>query len=264
MTAKLSESSRASPGTVPGPRRCGFTLIELVTSITVGVIISGIAGSLIWNASRQRAEIAARGELSDAGATALEVMVRHVRGVSEDADKTGKAQITSPTATGFLFDRFLFSVGSEYQADLDSGSISQSLRDSFADYDITLSQTATVAVQEAGVRWLITDAARSYLIRNEAGKLSICGKEGLRLNGDAVEISADSGTHWYPLVADVSSLTFSYLDRVGGVLASFPPSNPEDIRFIRIDIELSRASQTAKLRTSIYLRNLMEEVNPGG
>jgi len=58
----LPRSRRTAPG--GGRSRCpGFTLIELVISISVGVIISGVAGSLLWNASTQRAEISLRGEL---------------------------------------------------------------------------------------------------------------------------------------------------------------------------------------------------------
>jgi type II secretory pathway pseudopilin PulG len=64
--------------------RPAFTLIELVVSMTAGVVICAIAGSLIWNASIQRSETAARAELADLGGTALEVMLRYVREIRRD------------------------------------------------------------------------------------------------------------------------------------------------------------------------------------
>lgn len=173
--------------------RCGgFTLIELVTSITVGVIISGIAGSLIWNASRQRAEVSARSELTDMGAAALEVMFRYIREIPQDAGMTGQAQIDTATATELRF-----------------------------------------------------------------------GNIGLLLNTgtDTVEITNDNGTTWYPVVTDVGSVSFSYFDQTGGELTSFPLSQNDrwSVRRIRIDLQLTRSSQDAHVRTSIYLRRFMNE-----
>lgn len=69
-----------------GGRCGGFTLVEVVTSITVGVIISGIAGTLIWNASRQRAEVSARSELIDLGSAAMEIMLRYIREIPQGDD----------------------------------------------------------------------------------------------------------------------------------------------------------------------------------
>ena len=90
--------------------RRGFTLIELVTSMSVGVIICGVAGSLLWNASRQRAEVSARGELVDMSSAAVEVMLRYIREIPQDECPggpapclLGNAQIALASATEIRF-----------------------------------------------------------------------------------------------------------------------------------------------------------------
>ena len=59
---------------------------------------------LIWNASRQRAEIAARCDLIETGSATLEVMLRYLREIPQDAALTGDAQIDIATATEIRFD----------------------------------------------------------------------------------------------------------------------------------------------------------------
>jgi prepilin-type N-terminal cleavage/methylation domain-containing protein len=178
----------------------GFTLIELVVSMSVGVIICGIAGSLIWNASRQRTEIAARSELTDVGSSALEVMVRYVREIPQNECPSnpapclnGNAQISLASATELRF-----------------------------------------------------------------------GTTGLRYNAGAgrVEISNDTAVTWHTLATDVSSFAFSYFNRTNAALAAFPlsQSDREDVRRISIDCQFARGAETAHLRTSVYLRNFMNEV----
>jgi prepilin-type N-terminal cleavage/methylation domain-containing protein len=184
---------------VRSPRRChAFTLIELVISISVGVIISGIAGSLLWNASKQRAEIAARGELVDVAAVAMEVMFRHVREIPQDecpANPTPclleNAQVSTATSTELRF-----------------------------------------------------------------------GDTGFRLNGGQVDMTLDNGVNWAPVVKDVSSFALTYYDRTATSLTSFPlsQSDREDIRRVGIDLELTRSSQTAHVRSSVFLRSFLNEV----
>ena len=87
-------------------RRGGFTLIELVVSITVSVIICGLAATLLWNASSQRAEVAARVEMIDTGAVAIEKMLRYVREIPQGTTGptlNGKAQIDLASATELRF-----------------------------------------------------------------------------------------------------------------------------------------------------------------
>lgn len=88
-------------------RRGGFTLIELVVSITVSVIICGLAATLLWNASSQRAQVAARVEMIDTGAVAIEKMLRYVREIPQGVTASalnGKAQIDFASATELRFD----------------------------------------------------------------------------------------------------------------------------------------------------------------
>ncbi len=53
-------------------------------SIAVGAIISGMAAMMILNASRFRAETAARSELVDTAGAALETMIRTIREIPQD------------------------------------------------------------------------------------------------------------------------------------------------------------------------------------
>jgi len=69
--------------------------------MSVGVIISGTAAMMIWNATRQRAETSVRGELYEQAAAAMDVMSRYLREVPQDECPEepepclhGKAQIT--------------------------------------------------------------------------------------------------------------------------------------------------------------------------
>jgi len=112
MTLLQSDKLFAERGGMPRRRsraaRGGFTLIELIVSMTTGVIISGIAGSLLWNASRQQTEIAARGELIDLGGAALDLMLRYIREVPQDAALTGLAQISVAAQNQLTFGNFGF------------------------------------------------------------------------------------------------------------------------------------------------------------
>ena len=89
----------------------GFTLVELVVCIVVGSIISGTAGMLLWTASSQRGDVAARGELADQGAMAMEVMARYVREIEQGDDcpsnptpcLNGNAQISTASTNQINF-----------------------------------------------------------------------------------------------------------------------------------------------------------------
>jgi hypothetical protein len=170
----------------------------MVVAMTVGVIISGTAAMLLWTASRQQVELAARNELTDMGSAAVERVVRYVREIGQNECPgnptpclNGNAQIAEATATTFRF-----------------------------------------------------------------------GVNGFRYNAGQLEMTIDSGTNWHPLAMDVSAVAFSYWNRAGAALASFPlsASDREDVRRVQVTIDLARASETARLQTGIYLRNFMGEV----
>lgn len=85
---------------------------------------------------------------------------------------------------------------------------------------------------------------------------------GIRLNSGAIQISNDSCSTWHTLAADVTGLTLTYYDRTSTALTPLPLSatNREDIRRIRVQIDMSAGGQSVRLRTSIFLRNFMNEV----
>lgn len=91
--------------------RGAFTLVELIVSMTVGVIITGSAGWLVWSATDMRTQVAARVEVADTAATAMECLVRYIREIPQDecpANPTpclmGRAQISMATATELRFE----------------------------------------------------------------------------------------------------------------------------------------------------------------
>jgi membrane protease subunit HflC len=69
--------------------------------------------------------------------------------------------------------KFLFSVGLEFQGDLDNGIISEGLRHEFEGNGASLLQDVTVSVEQAGATWLITDELKKYPIKKEEGRLKI-------------------------------------------------------------------------------------------
>lgn len=179
-------------------RRSAFTLIELVVALSVGVIVSGIAGSLVWSASRIRSEAAARVELTETAAAAMEQVVRHLREIHQDecpGEETpclnGHAQIDEAAANALRFD-----------------------------------------------------------------------ETGFRLNGATLQITIDDGASWHIVARDVTLLAFEYFDRLGGAMTSLPLSETDRhaVRRIHATLELSRGTEKAKLRTGIYLRSFLDEV----
>ena len=172
-------------------------MIELVTCICVGAVISGISGALVWNAATLRTQGAARGEMTNSAAAALELVLRYCREIQQNecpANPTpcllGNAQVSVATASEIRF-----------------------------------------------------------------------GVYGFRLNGNNLEMTKDSATNWYIASKDVSAFTIAYSNRIGSALTSFPlsASDREDIRQVQVTLQLTRANQTAKVRSSLYLRSFMDE-----
>jgi hypothetical protein len=71
----------------------------------------------------------------------------------------------------------LFSVGLEFQADLDGGVFSVALRQEFADHHIFFSDTPApeLSVQDTGSRWLISHPVVAFLVAREHDTLNIYG-----------------------------------------------------------------------------------------
>jgi len=89
-------------------RRGAFTLVELVVCITVSAVICGMAGSLLWNATRMRSEAGARAELIDIAARGMEQILRYAREIPQDAGLVGEAQITTAGADDLRWDVYGF------------------------------------------------------------------------------------------------------------------------------------------------------------
>ncbi|MBI1922628.1 UPF0182 family protein [Candidatus Poribacteria bacterium] len=80
--------------------------------------------------------------------------------------------------------QLLFSTKPEFQTDLDNGNLSEGLRQSFKEHEITLSQNVTLSMKEKGSKWLITDEdnkdkdnKQEYTVSKEKGQLNIYKKQ---------------------------------------------------------------------------------------
>jgi hypothetical protein len=67
----------------------------------------------------------------------------------------------------------LFSAKLDFQSDLDKGTIPEELKQKFEENKTPLSQRATVSVEQAGTKWLITNRPKKYSIRKEGSRLNI-------------------------------------------------------------------------------------------
>lgn len=122
--------SSNAPCLRPSSRSSGaFTLVELISTIVISSIICGSASMLLWNAAQQRSEIAARAELVDEGAAALEMLVRYFRDITQNECPgnptpclNGNAQVTSATPTEMHWGNYgVRQSGSELQMTADNG-----------------------------------------------------------------------------------------------------------------------------------------------
>ena len=80
---------------------------------------------------------------------------------------------------------FLFSTKLDFQSNLDKGTLSEELLQKFEEKKIPLSQRASVSVEQAGIRWTITNRSKKYSVRKEEGRLNIydiTANEGIMLD----------------------------------------------------------------------------------
>lgn len=77
--------------------------------------------------------------------------------------------LTEDTASNDL----LFSVGLDFQRDLEEDALSESFRQEFENYGISLSDDVTIATEAKGSLWQISDEARTYIVERKGGVLNI-------------------------------------------------------------------------------------------
>jgi len=110
-------------------------------------------------------------------ATAIHTLYQKPMGVIHTAD-TGTNRyveyINLPNNNTNL-PQLLFSVGLEYQTDLDKDNIFDNLKQKFKENKILLSQNVTVSIEEKYSKWLITDKdnKKTYPVKKEKDKLNI-------------------------------------------------------------------------------------------
>ena len=94
--------------------------------------------------------------------------------------------------TSALLTGFLFSVGLEFQGDLEQGILSQGFREAFENQGISLSCDTTVAREVEVGRWRINDQDQTYLIIREDAVLNIYTDGKILLTNRAISINADT------------------------------------------------------------------------
>lgn len=99
---------------------------------------------------------------------------------------TGNNRMEAPFITYFRKDGrveatgFLFSVGIEFQSDLDNETISEDLRKEFEKNGIALSDSVTVSKNESDAGWSITDGDKIYIIEKKDDKLDVNASGGVK------------------------------------------------------------------------------------
>jgi prepilin-type N-terminal cleavage/methylation domain-containing protein len=86
------------------PSRCGFTLVESVTTIVILGVLGSAASFLIVNAADNYSEAAMVAQLHDEASAALDRIIRELRNIEYDDAATGDApNIDSVTATSITW-----------------------------------------------------------------------------------------------------------------------------------------------------------------
>lgn len=67
----------------------------------------------------------------------------------------------------------LFDIGADFQSELDSGTISESLKQTFEANEITLSENAVLSTEEKDTKWRITDGKSIYSIEKSATAMTV-------------------------------------------------------------------------------------------
>ena len=87
--------------------------------------------------------------------------------------RTTDAEIAPIVGERIQMGRFLFSMDSKVQSDLDNNIISEDLRQAFKTSDISLSPDTMISTGLDGERWSIIDGSRTYKVQKARGKLNI-------------------------------------------------------------------------------------------
>jgi ABC-type lipoprotein release transport system permease subunit len=87
--------------------------------------------------------------------------------------RTTDAEIAPRVSERIRIGRFLFSIDSAFQSDLDNNIISEDLRQAFKTSDISLSPDTMISTGLDGERWSIIDGSRTYKVQKARGKLNI-------------------------------------------------------------------------------------------
>ena len=99
---------------------------------------------------------------------------------------TGNNRMEAPFIIYFRKDKrveatgFLFSVGMEFQSDLDNGAVSEDLRKEFEKNGIALSDTVSVSKDESDAGWSITDGEKIYIIEKKEDELDVNASGGVQ------------------------------------------------------------------------------------
>ena len=113
------------------------------------------------------------------------IMVDRASGVVSIPDSAIKSSLsTAGSAEGLIVGEaqlILFSIGLKFQSDLDSKNISEGLLQEFENKGASLSDKATISIEETRDRWLITDVRQVYSIRREEDRLNIYSGEVLAI-----------------------------------------------------------------------------------
>ncbi|MCP4260812.1 MAG: hypothetical protein GY774_25290 [Planctomycetes bacterium] len=81
--------------------------------------------------------------------------------------------IAGQNVPAMLVKKFLFSTEPVFESDLDNRIVSKELRGKFEEDQISLSEYATVSVEQLGSAWVIRDNLNEYFVRKAEGRLNV-------------------------------------------------------------------------------------------
>ena len=139
--------------------------------------------------------------------------------------------VTVNSITGQIWKLLPLTVGLDFEDDLDRGEIPEELRQKFVDSGTTLSENATIVIEEAGNRWKLNDIGnnRTYDIRKEENQLKVYKTLEYLVDLERLVDTVTIGLNQIPKSLRRPILNYLEGTEETQALTGFPASNPVQV-----------------------------------
>jgi type IV pilus assembly protein PilW len=197
----------------------GFSLIELLVSMGIAAIAMAIVVTMFTTLTRSYTTQNASADVQQVGRAALDYMVQNIRMAGFNPLRIGNVGIKAASSTRI-----------EYNLDRNQSG------------DIDLFDEEHMAASSTRIEY--------NLDRNQSGDIDLFDEEHMAFSYDPIDQEISEGLYltdpdkksWYPLVGNVTNLTFTYRDRAGKDLGPTPV--PDQIKIV--DVLLTVAQQVPR------------------